>query len=59
MSSIDQTFASIDTHLVNIEAELRNMRSDMSGFQDRLTQIGFGLAGVLGGMVVALILALS
>jgi hypothetical protein len=58
MSSIDQTFISIDRRLTGIESELRLMRSDMTRFQDRLIQIGFGLVGVLCGAMVALVLAL-
>jgi hypothetical protein len=37
---------------------VRGIRSDFSGMQDRLVQIGFGLVAALIGAVIALIVAL-
>lgn len=58
MSSIDRTFDLLHSDLSGLREEMRGVRSDLSSFQDRLVQIGFGLVGVLIAAMVALIVAL-
>jgi hypothetical protein len=59
MASIDQTFERFDARFDRVEAELRGLRSDFAALQDRLIQIGFGLAGILVVQMIAVIIALT
>ena len=72
MAAIDQTFERIDDSLrdlgeemramrSNLGEEMRVMRSDLTAevraINHRLTQIGFGLAGILAAGLITLIAA--
>ena len=70
MAEIDHTFERIDHSLRDLRDEMRSMRSDLGGemramrsdftaefraIHHRLTQIGFGLAGILAAGLITLI----
>jgi hypothetical protein len=70
MAAIDHTFERIDHSLHDLRDEMRSMRSDLGGemramrsdftaefraIHHRLTQIGFGLAGILAAGLITLI----
>lgn len=63
VASIDRTFEMLRDELHGLREDTREqftaLRSDMSMLQDRLTQIGFGLVGVLLAAMVALVVALA
>ena len=56
---MDQTFTRIYDELGGIRQEMRGLRSDFAALQDRLIQIGFGLAFALVGAMIALVVAIS
>jgi hypothetical protein len=59
MAAIEQTFQQIDHSLRDLREEIRAMRSDLTAeiraVNQRLTQIGFGLAGILAAGLVTLV----
>lgn len=59
MAAIDHTFERIDHSLRDLRDEMRAMRSDfMAEFRaihHRLTQIGFGLTGILAAGLITLV----
>ena len=59
MAAIDQTFQRIDVSLRDLGEEMRAMRSDLTAeiraINQRLTQIGFGLAGILAAGLITLV----
>ena len=70
MAAIEQTFERIDHSLRDLAEEMRAMRSDLSNemramrtdftadvraINQRLTQIGFGLAGILAAGLITLV----
>jgi hypothetical protein len=59
MAAIDHTFERIDHSLSDLGEEMRAMRSDLTAevraINHRLTQIGFGLAGILAAGLITLI----
>lgn len=62
MHAIDSTFDMLRTEIQGLRDDNREqfaaLRSDFSALQRQLTQIGFGLVGVLTAAMVALIVAL-
>jgi hypothetical protein len=66
MTAIDQTFERIFDELGGIRDDIRglrgeisSLRGDIASVQDRLIQIGFGLAGVLITALIALVVAVA
>ena len=59
MNATDQNITRIYGELGGIREELRGLRSDFAALQDRLIQIGFGLAFALVGAMIALVLAVA
>lgn len=59
MAAIEQTFQRIDHSLRDLGDEMRAMRSDLTSeiraINHRLTQIGFGLAGILAAGLITLV----
>ncbi len=59
MAAIDQTFQRIDVSLRDLGEEMRAMRSDLTAeihaINQRLTQIGFRLAGILAAGLITLV----
>jgi hypothetical protein len=59
MAAIDNTFERIDLSLQRLEDEIRAMRSELTaeirGINHRLTQIGFGLAGILAAGLITVV----
>jgi hypothetical protein len=56
---LDERFAAIDQTFERIFDELRLIRQELVGLRSDLTQIGFGLVGVLIAAMTALIVALA
>jgi hypothetical protein len=51
--------AAIDRRFDSLDAQMAEMRADISRLQDRLVQIGFGLAGMqFAGFVVTVMTTL-
>jgi hypothetical protein len=59
MHAIDSNIERIWVALDDIRAEMRGMRADWAATQDRLVQIGFGLAFSLIAAVIGLVIALA
>jgi hypothetical protein len=59
MAAIEHTFERIDHSLRDLGDEMRAMRSDLTSevraINHRLTQIGFGLAGILVAGLITLV----
>jgi hypothetical protein len=59
MAAIDNTFERLDLSLQRLEGETRAMRSDLTAeiraINNRLTQIGFGLAGILAAGLITMV----
>ena len=59
MAAIEHTFDRIDSSLRDLGDEMRAMRSDLTAevraIHHRLTQIGFGLAGILAAGLITLV----
>jgi hypothetical protein len=59
MAAIEHTFERIDRSLSDLSDEMRAMRSDLTAevraINHRLTQIGFGLAGILAAGLITLV----
>ena len=59
MASIDNTFERIDHSLRDLGDEMRSMRGDLTAeiraINQRLTQIGFGLAGILAAGLITVV----
>ena len=56
MAAIEHTFERIDHSLRDLTEEIRAMRGELTGeihaINHRLTQIGFGLAGILAAGLI-------
>jgi hypothetical protein len=61
MAAIEHTFERVDHSTRDLRDEMRAMRSDLTAevraINHRLTQIGFGLAGILAAGLITLGLA--
>jgi hypothetical protein len=59
MAAIDNTFERIDLSLQRLEDEIRAMRGELTAeiraINHRLTQIGFGLAGILAAGLTTMV----
>jgi hypothetical protein len=59
MAAIEHTFERIDHSLCDLGDEVHAMRSDLTAevraINHRLTQIGFGLAGILAAGLITLV----
>ena len=59
MAAIEHTFERIDHSLRDLAAEMRAMRSDLTAevraINHRLTQIGFGVAGILAAGLITVV----
>ena len=59
MAAIDHTFERMDARFDRLDAEIRELRGDIARLQDRLIQIGFGIAGVLLVQMIGVIVAFA
>lgn len=59
MAAIEDTFERIFNEFERVHADIAALRADLNRFQDRMVQVGFGLAAVLIAAIVTIVLALA